>query len=41
MARSFLGYGLEFRTPWEGEILRKSRKKNPVVTTFWGMGGWG
>ena len=39
MSRSFLGYGLEFRTPWEGDFLRKSRKTNPVVAAFWGMGG--
>ena len=40
MSRSFLSYGVDFRTPWEGEILRKSRK-NPGGTTFWGIGGWG
>ena len=27
MPRSFLSYQVDFRTPWEGEILRKSRKK--------------
>ena len=27
MSRSFLSYGVDFRTPWEGEILRKSRNK--------------
>ena len=27
MSRSFLSYGVDFRTPWEGEILRKSRQK--------------
>ena len=41
MSRSFLSYQVDFRTPWEGEILRKSRKKNPVGTTFWGIGGVG
>ena len=40
MSRSFLSYGADFRTPWEGEILRKSQSKNPV-TTFWGKGVWG
>ena len=39
MSRSFLSYGADFRTPWEGEILRKRRTKNPVGTTFWGIGG--
>ena len=39
MSRSFLSYQVDFRTPWEGEILRKSRKENPVVAAFWGMGG--
>ena len=27
MSRSFLSYGADFRTPWESQILRKSRKK--------------
>ena len=39
MSRSFLSYGADFRTPWEGEQLIKSRKTNPVVAAFWGMGG--
>ena len=38
MSRSFLSYGADFRTPWEGEILRKSRKQKSVVAAFWGMG---
>ena len=27
MSRSFLSYQVDFRTPWESDILRKSRKK--------------
>ena len=41
MSRSFLSYQVDFRTPWEGEMLRKSRKKNLVGTTLWGIGGVG
>ena len=38
MSRSVLSYQVDFRTPWEGEISRKNRKRNPVVAAFWGMG---
>ena len=31
MLRSFPSYQLDFRTPWEGDILRKSRRKQKTV----------
>ena len=41
MSRSFLSYGADFRTPWEGEILRKSRKKKYGSNNILGYGGVG
>ena len=41
MSRSFLSYQVDFRTPWEGDILRKSQHKKTPVAIFWGIGGVG
>ena len=41
MSRSFLSYGADFRTPWEGEILRKSRETKSGRNNILGYRGVG
>ena len=41
MSRSFLSHQVDFRTPYETQILRKSRKRKTALAAFWGIGGWG
>ena len=39
MSRSFLCYGVDFRTPWESQILRKSRKQKSGRNSILDYGG--